>query len=99
MARIVQPLQQFEPAHSGQVGIDQQACFAARTIGFEECLAGRIILDGPAIFLEHAANRLADVAVVVDDEDDGRPRTAGRFGRVRSARDAPRIATSGGDAG
>ena len=41
MARIVEPLQQFEPVHSGQVGIDQQACFAARTIGFEECLAGR----------------------------------------------------------
>ena len=86
MARIAEPLQQFEPVHSGQVGIDQEACFAARTIGFEECLASRIILDGPAIFLEHGANRLAYVAVVVDDEDDGRLRTAGCLGRVRSVR-------------
>ena len=71
MARIAEPLQQFEPVHSGQVGIDHQACLAARTIGFEEFLAGRIILDDPAIFLEHAANSVAYVAVVVDDEDDG----------------------------
>ena len=42
MARIAEPLQQFEPAHSGQIGIDHQACFAAGTIGFEERLAGRI---------------------------------------------------------
>ena len=73
MARIAEPPQQFEPVHSGQVGIDHEACLAARTIGFEECLAGRIILDDPAIFLEHAANSLAYVAVVIDDEDDGRP--------------------------
>ena len=80
----LEPLQQFEPAHSGQIGIDQQACLAARTIGFEERLASRIILDGPAVFLEHAANPLAHLAVVVDDEDDGRPGIAGRFGRVRN---------------
>ena len=49
MARLGQPLQQFEPAHSGQIGIDQQAGLAARAIGFEEGLAGRIVLDGPAV--------------------------------------------------
>ena len=56
MARIMEPLQQFEAVHPGQVGIDQEACSAARTIGFEECLASRIIFDGLAIFLEHRAN-------------------------------------------
>ena len=66
----LQPLQQFEPAHSRQVGIDQEAGFAAWMIGLEEGLAARIILHGPAIVLEHGADRLADVAVVVDDEDD-----------------------------
>ena len=100
MARIAQPLQQFEPVHSGQVGIDQQAAFAARTIGLEECLAGRIILDGPAIFLEHAANRLAHMAVVVDDEDDGRPRLGWplRQAAKRASR-ALWMAMSRGDAG
>ena len=83
MARIAEPLQQFEPVHSGQIGIDQQAGFAAWTIGFEECLASRIILDDPAIVLEHAANRLADVAVVVDDEDSRRHGAAGCLGMLR----------------
>ena len=89
------------PLHSGQVGIDQEAGFAAWMIGFEERLATRVILDGLAIFLEHGANRVAYVAVVVDDEDDGRLRTAcGRFGWVRNvSADAARIAISEGDVG
>ena len=99
MARIVQPLQQFEPAHSGQIGVDQEAAFAAGTIGFEECLASRKILDGPAIVLEHGANRIAHVAVVIDDEDDGRSWLAGRLGRVRSARSVADAAMPAEDAG
>ena len=71
---VLEPLQQFEPVHPGQVGVDQEAALAARAIGVEEGLAVCIILDDPAIVLEHGANRLADVAVVVDDEDDGRLR-------------------------
>ena len=99
MARIGEPLQQFEPVHSGQVGIDQEACFAAWTIGLEERLASRIILDGPAVFLEHGANRLAHVVVVVDDEDDGRPPDCWPLRRSADRARSSRAALSEGGAG
>ena len=69
MARTAQPSQQFESVHSGQIGIDHQTCFAARPIGFEELLTSRVILHDPAIFLQHAADSIADASVVIDDED------------------------------
>ena len=72
MARIAKSAEQFDPVHAGQVGIDHKACFAAWTICLEEVLASRIILDDPAILLEHAADSLADVTVVINDEDNGR---------------------------
>jgi len=52
------------------VCIDQQAGLVAWMIGFEEGLAGREILDGASVRLEHLAEPLAYMAVVVDDEDD-----------------------------
>ena len=39
MTVIVEPLEQFEPAHSGQIGVDQQACGFAGIKGFEKRLA------------------------------------------------------------
>ena len=71
MARIAKPSEQFDPVHAGQVGIDDEASFAAWMEGLQEVLACRVILDDPAILLEHAADSLADVTVVINDEDDG----------------------------
>ena len=71
MARFTEPLQQCEPAHSRQIGVDQQAGFGAGMKGFEKRLAARIIFDLPPVFLEHIANRCAYRGVVIDDEDDG----------------------------
>ena len=72
VAAVLQPLQQFQAGHSRQVGIDQETSFSARTIGFEEALAGREILDSPPVGLEQAANSLAHVAIVIDHENDRR---------------------------
>ena len=79
--------QQFEPAHSRQVRVDQQACSGSGAIVFEECLAGCIVCDGPAILLQQAAKSLPHIAVVVDDKDERRIRRAGRF-KLRSTRPA-----------
>ena len=99
MARIPQPPQQLETIHSRQIGIDHQACFLAGTIGFEECLAGRIVLDVPAVVLQHGADHLAQVAVVIHHEDDRRPCTAGRFGTDAERARAQRIVIFAGEPG
>ena len=99
LAHFVQPLEQFEPVHAGQIGIDQQAAFAAGTIGFEKGFAGRIGFDEAAGFLEHGANSVAYVAVVVDDEDDGLVRGGRRLRRGAERARVPRLAAGEGAAG
>ena len=92
-------LQQFEAAHSGQICIDQQAGLAAWMIGFEEGLARRKILDGAAVCLEHLAESVAYMTVVVDNKDD-LPEIVGRFsGGDGLVGNALRIATPGGGVG
>ena len=76
MAVLMQALQQFQPTHAGQTGVDQQAGFAPRMIGFEERLATPEILDRLATRFEHGAHHFAHVAVIIDDENDRRPRIA-----------------------
>ena len=85
MAGVLQTLQQLQTGHPRQVGINHQAFLAARTIGFEECLTGRIGLDGPAILLEHRTNRFAHMLVVVDDKNDGWSGPPGHVDGVRIA--------------
>lgn len=58
-------------------------------IGFEERFAGGIGFDDQAILLQHVANRLADVTVVVDDKDCGRRGTGCLVAGERSARAQP----------
>jgi hypothetical protein len=72
MARLAEALEQLEAIHARQIGIDHKAGFTARPIGFEEGLAGRIGFDGSAFAFERAAKAITYVAVVIDDEDDGR---------------------------
>src|SRR5665213_2030786 len=63
-------LQQFEAAHSRQIRINHQTSLGAWMIGFEEGLAGRKILDGASVGLEHLAESVADMTIVVDNKDD-----------------------------
>jgi hypothetical protein len=91
MAVVVEFLQQLEPAHSRQIGVDQQAGGMAGTKGFEKRLAARIGFDDAAVVFQHRADRLANVIVVVDDEDlgaVGSDRSFNRVNRVRRGRQA-----------
>ena len=99
MARVVQPLEQFETAHPRQVGIDQETGVAARTIGLEECLACRVVLDRPAIVFEQRTHRVAQLVVVIDDENGRWARFARRFGDDSGLPAALRIATTEGVSG
>ena len=80
----LEPPQQFEPTHAGHLGIDEEAPFAPRTIGFEERLGTGVDLYRPAILLEQIAYRLAHRAVIIDHEH-GRT-IAGRSGGLSGAR-------------
>ena len=68
MSFAFEPLQQLQPTHSGHHGINEEASFATRTIGFEERFGTRVDLDRSAILLEQIAHRLAHGAVIVDHE-------------------------------
>ena len=69
MAGFFQTPQQIQSADSGKIGVDLKAGVATRTVGIEESLAVRIILYEAAAMLQHAANGLAHLAVVIDDEN------------------------------
>src|SRR6185312_8456032 len=71
-------LQQFEATHSRQVRIDHQTGGVAWMISFEEGFARRKILNGASVRLEHRAESVAYMTVVVDNEDD-LPEIVGRF--------------------
>ena len=86
MPGIMQALQQFQPAHAGKIGIDQQAGLPARGIGMKERLARLVILDNQPVFLQHGAKSVAYLGVVVDDIDDGGIQTAGCRVRAVGAR-------------
>ena len=80
-------LEQFEPAHSRQIGVDQQAGGFAGIKGFEKGLAACIGLDDAAVVFEHRAYRLANEVVVVDDDDRGSARSARAFMSVMRRQD------------
>ena len=82
MAIVVEFPQQLEPAHSRQIGVDQQARGMTGTKRFEKRLATRIGFDDAAVVFQNRADRLANVIVVVDDED---------LGAVGSDRDVNRV--------
>ena len=88
MAVVAEFPQQFEPAHSRQIGVDQQARGMAGSKGVEKRLAARIGFDDAAVVFQHRADRLANVIVVVDDEDLGAVGSDRDFNRVnrRAAR-------------
>ena len=71
MAVLMELLQQFEPAHSRQIGVDQQACGVAGIKGVKKRLAACIALDDAAIILEHGSYRLTNLVVIIDDDDPG----------------------------
>ncbi len=85
MAVVAEPLQQFEPAHSRQIGVDQQARGMARSKGFEKRLTARIGFDDAAVVFQHRADRLANVIVVVDEENLGAVGSSRGFIRVNRA--------------
>ena len=68
MAVLVELLQQREPAHARQIGVDQQACGVAGTKRREKRFAARVCFNDPAVILQHDAQRLANLRVVIDDE-------------------------------
>ena len=68
--------EQFEPAHSRQIGVDQQACGLAGIKSLEKGLAACIGLDDAAVVFEHGAYRLPNQIVVIDDDDGGFARSA-----------------------
>ncbi len=69
MAVAVELLEQFEPAHSRQIGVDEQACRFTGIKGLQKGLAACIVIDNAAIVFEHGAYRLAKLVVIVDDDD------------------------------
>ena len=73
MARLPRSPQRILDRSFREVGINHQAGFLAGTIHFEECFAGRIVLDAPAIILRRGANGHAQIAVVIHHIDDERP--------------------------
>ena len=82
MAVVVKFLEQFEPAHSRQIGVDQQARGFAGMKGLEKRLAARIGFDDAAIVFKHRAYRLTNVVVIIDDDDPGAARSAQCFGSL-----------------
>ena len=94
MAVVMKPSQQLEPAHSRQIGVDQQARGMAGTKGFEKRLAARISFDDAAVVFQHLAYRLANVIVVVDDEYLGAVGSDRGFNRVNRASRGRRPAAS-----
>ena len=82
MAVVVELLEQFEPAHSRQIGVDQQARGFVGMKGLEKRLAARIGFDDAAIVFQHGAYRLTNQVVIVDDDDPGSARSAQGFSSV-----------------
>ena len=78
MTVMVELLKQFEPAHSRQIGVDQQACGLVGMKGVKKRLAACIGVDDAAVVFEHGAHRLANEAVIVGDDD----RSSARSGRA-----------------
>jgi hypothetical protein len=72
----------FEPAHTRQIGVDQQACRFAGIKGVKKRLTARIGFDDAAIVLEHGSYRPANLVVIIDDNDSGSARSAQGFNRV-----------------
>ena len=82
MALVMELLEQFEPAHSRQIGVDQQARGFAGIKGVKKRLAARIGFDDAAIVFEHGSYRLTNLVVIIDDDDPGSARSAQGFSRV-----------------
>ena len=93
MAVVMELLQQLEPAHSRQIGVDQQARGRTGAKGLEKRFAARIGFDDAAVVLQDDAQRLANLVVVIDDEDLGESVIAWFFSRAsRGAARARRAA-------
>ena len=71
MALVMELLEQFKPAHTREIGVDQQARGFAGIKGVKKRLAARIGFDDAAIILEHGSYRLTDLVVIIDDNDSG----------------------------
>ena len=82
IAGILQALQNIQTAHSRKIGVDQQAFISSGAVGIDKRFAILIVLHDTAVVLQHAANGVAYVGVVIDDIHDGRPRCS-RFNRSR----------------
>ena len=78
MTVILELLKQFEPAHSRQIGVDQQARGFVGMKAVKKRLAAWIGVDDAAIVFEHCAYRLANLVVIIDDDDPGSARSAQR---------------------
>src|SRR5208337_4549579 len=72
----VELLKQFEPAHSRQIGVDQQACGLVGMKGVKKRLAACMGVDDAAVVFEHGAYRLTNLVVIIDDDDPGSARSA-----------------------
>ena len=87
-------LEQFKPAHSRQIGIDQQARGPIGMKALEKRLAAWIGFHDAAIVFEHCAYRLTNQVVIVDDDDFGSARNARRGMSLAKRRDV-RVGRSG----
>ena len=83
MTVMVELLKQFEPAHSRQIGVDQQACGLVGMKGVKKRLAACIGVDDAAVVFEHGAYRLTSLVVIIDDDDPGSARSAQGVRRVK----------------
>ena len=87
MALVVELLEQSEPAHTRQIGVDQQARRFAGIKGVKKRLTAGIGFDDAAIVLEYGSYRLANLVVIVDDNDSGSARSVQGFNRVTRTSD------------
>ncbi len=71
MAFGFEAFDQLDAVHTGHHHIDQKTSYSTETIGFEERRAIGEKLHRIPVFLKQIAHRLADGAVVVDDEYGG----------------------------
>src|ERR1700691_680503 len=71
-------LEQFEPTHCRQIGVDQQARRSIGMKALEKRLAAWIGFDYAAIVFEHCTYRLTNQVVIIDDDDPGAQGSAQR---------------------
>ena len=82
MALVVGLLEQSEPAHTRQIGVDQQARRFAGIKGVKKRLTAGIGFDDAAIVLEHGSYRLTNLVVIIDDNDSGSVGSAQGFNKM-----------------